>query len=395
MRGRVLMLLENNTYPRDSRVRQEAVALLGDGWRVAVICPADKGQPMREVLEGVLVCRFRAPRPGMGRAGYLWEYVYSLLATFVLSLLLWLRPGFDIIHAANPPDTAVFIAGFYRLFGKRFVLDHHDLAPELYLARFGDAREDAIYRLLLRLERWSCRLAHHVIATNESYKGLEMRRDGVPEQRITVVRNGPRLSQLRTRDSCSITTPPGKAVLVYVGMIGFQDGVDYLVRALHHLVYTVGRRDLLCYVVGDGAALPSVRWLASRLGLDNYLTFTGWAESCQVGSYLGVADVCLAPEPSNAINDRSTMIKIVEYMAAGKPIVAFDLPEHRVSAAGAAVYVRPNDETEFARQIALLMDSPSRRRTMGEIGKNRVETELAWEHQERHLLATYRILESQ
>jgi len=354
----------------------------------------DPGQSWREILDGVRVYRFPAPSVANGFLGYLWEYGYSMAATFALSLLVFLREGFDVVHAHNPPDTFVFIAAFYKLFGKRFVYDHHDLAPEMYHARFGGNGNRLVYHVLVLLEKFSCQLADHVIATNQSYKTVEMQRGRVPEERITIVRNGPDVNRLRPTEPDPDLRPKGKTVIVYVGVMGFQDGVDYLLRALEHLVYDLRRTDFFCVLVGTGDALPSLKSLTEQLGLADYVLFAGWVEHTDVTRYLTTGDICAAPEPSNSYNDRSTAVKMMEYMALGKPIVAFDLPEHRFTAQDAAVYARPNDALDFARQIALLMDAPERRKKMGRIGRERVETELAWPYQEKHLLHAYEALQN-
>lgn len=389
---RVLMLLENSPYPRDPRVRQEAAALTAAGYQVSVICPLAPGQPWREILDGVHVYRFSAPPAANGFLGYLWEYGYSMMATFVLSLLVFLREGFDIVHAHCPPDTFVFIAAFYKLLGKRFVYDHHDLAPELYNAHFPGRGNSLFYHTLVLLEKLSCRLADHVIATNQSYKTVEMQRGHVPEERITIVRNGPDLNHMQIVKPDSALRPEGKTIISYVGVMGFQDGVDYLLRALQHLVHDLDRTDFLCVLVGAGDAWPSLKSMSERLDLASHVLFTGWVKPTEVAPYLSAADICVAPEPSNSYNNLSTAIKMMEYMAFGKPIVAFDLPEHRVTAQDAAVYARPNDELDFAQHIAVLMDDPEQRRKMGQRGRERIETELAWLYQEKHLLKAYEAL---
>jgi glycosyltransferase involved in cell wall biosynthesis len=415
--NRVLMLLENVTYPTDDRVRREAKTLVSAGYQVSVISPKWSGQLWKELVDGVQVFRFPPPPPASGFVGYLWEYGYSMVVIFALSLLVWTREGFDILHAHHPPDTFVFIAAFYKLFGKRYVLDHHDLAPELYHARFRDSGRSAVFRVLVGLEKLACHLADHVIATNQSYKAMEMQRGGVPEARITIVRNGPDLNELRVADTPRqsrqergaehpATDLPAsglehdarqsasKTILGYVGVIGFQDGVDHLLRALRHLVDDFGRTDFRCILVGHGDAVPSLKSLTQQLALDEYVSFAGWVnKQSEVARYLSMMDICLAPEPSDPFNDRSTAAKVMEYMALGKPVVAFDLPEHRFSAQDAAVYARPNDELDFARQIALLMDDPVRGDEMGRLGRQRIETELAWSQQSKNLLQAYEILQ--
>ncbi len=387
-RKRVLMLVENRPFPYDVRVLPEAQALFAAGYQVTVISPAGRNQPLRENVDGIYVFHYPAPPSAANFLGYVWEYGYSLLAMFVLSMFVWIRPGFDVIHAANPPDTAVFIAMFYKLFGKRFIFDHHDLAPELYTARFDGKSHEFICSALLGLERLSCRVADHVIATNQSYKELEFQRGKVAEARITIVRNGPDLSWLGPVNANQGVLGQKMLMIGYAGTMGIQDGVDYLLRALQCLI-DLGRTDFFCVLVGDGDALPNLRLMAEDMGLARYLFFSGWVDHGKVASYLSEADICVSPEPSNPYNDRSTLIKIMEYMALAKPIVAFELPETRFTAGEAAIYATPNEELDFARKIATLMDDPTRRKKMGRIGRERVENELAWLHQKDNLLDAY------
>jgi glycosyltransferase involved in cell wall biosynthesis len=390
---RVLMLVENSPYPQDPRVRWESEALVGAGYHVSVICPLHPGQPLHETIAGVHVYRFPAPQAAYGVLGYLWEYGYSMVAMFLLSLLVFAREGFHIVHAANPPDTLVLIAAFYKLLGRRFVFDHHDLSPEMYYARFSGKGNRLIHSALIGLEKLSYRLADHVIATNESYKAIQMRRGGVPEQRITVVRNGPDLDRVRPVELDPDLRRRGEFIIAYAGVMGVQDGVDYLLRALKHLACDLRRTNFFCVIIGGrGEARPSLQALATELGLDPYVWFTGWVSDADYIRYLSTADICVDPDPSNPFNDRSTMNKMMEYMALEKPIVAFDLTEHRFSAQEAALYVAPNDEFEFAKALAQLMDDPMRRAAMGAFGRRRVETELAKHHSVPHLLKAYQNL---
>ncbi len=392
--SRILMLLENNPYPEDGRVRREATALVNAGHQVVVVCPRGAGQPGQEVVNGVMVYRFSAPPEASGFLGYFLEYGYATAAIFLLSLYVLLQQGFDVVHTHNPPDTLVFVAGFYKLFGKKFIYDHHDLSPEMYWALFGDEGNPLIHKILLWLEKLSCRLADHIIATNGSYKTVEMERDGVPEERITIVRNGPDLNRLRAVAVDPALKQPGKTTICYVGDMGHHDGVDYLLRTLKHLLNALNRSDFLCVLVGDGDAWSGLKLLAEELKLTDYVLFTGRVSHPEVARYLSAADICVAPEPSNDYNDRSTMIKMTEYLALGKATVAFDLPEHRVTAQDAALYAYPNDELDFAQKIIELMDDPIRRQRMGKIGRHRIKTELAWLHQEKHLLNVYKMLNS-
>jgi glycosyltransferase involved in cell wall biosynthesis len=388
--NRVLMLLENMSYPQDPRVRREATALTAAGYRVSIICPSGKGQPRRETVNGVRVYRYAPPPPANGLLGYVWEYGYSMAAAFLISLMIFAREGFDVVHAHNPPDMFVFIAAFYKLFGKRFIFDHHDLSPEMYQARFPCGGSPVVCNALVFLEKLTCRLADRVLATNESYKKVEMERGRVSEKRITIVRNGIELHRLRPIESDRAPRKMGKTIIGYVGVMGVQDGIDYLLRALHHLVHDLGRADFRCFLVGYGDAWVDSKALAHQLGLDEYVLFTGEMSNDDLLLYLSTADICVDPDPSNPYNDRSTMIKMMEYMALGKPIVAFDLPEHRFTAQQAAIYVTPNDERAFARALERLMDDPLRREDLGAFGRRRIETQLAWDFSIPNLLAAYR-----
>jgi glycosyltransferase involved in cell wall biosynthesis len=246
-----------------------------------------------------------------------------------------------------------------------------------------------IYHALVSLEKLSCRLADHVIATNESYMAVEMRRGRVAEHRITVVRNGPDLSRLHQVDPDPRLRGKGQTIIGYLGVMGFQDGIDYLLRALGHLFHDLRRTDFFCVLIGSGDALVSLKELAATLDLEEHVWFTGPLSSDEFLPYLCAADICVDPDPSNAYNDRCTMVKMGEYMALGKPIVAFDLPEHRFTAQQAALYVQPNDELAFARALAELMDDPARRQNMGSFGRRRVESALAWSYSVRPLLEAY------
>jgi glycosyltransferase involved in cell wall biosynthesis len=383
------MLLENQSYPQDHRVRREALALTAAGYRVSVICPRDTNQPLRETLHGVSVYRYWAPAPANGFLGYLWEYGYSMTATFVLSLLVSVSQGFDVVHAHNPPDTFVFIAAFYKIFGKRFIFDHHDLSPEMYCARFPDGGSRLVFRALVALEQLTCKLADHIIATNESYKKIEMARGRIPESRISIVRNGFDVQQHISAEPDRVLREKGKIIIGFVGVMGFQDGVDYLLRALHHLRQDLGRQNFFCVLIGTGDAFPKLKSLATRLHLDDCVWFTGRVSDTELLRYLSASDICVDPDPSNPFNDRSTMLKMMEYMAHAKPIVAFDLPEHRFTAQQAAVYVVPNDELAFAQALSHLMDDPARRNAMGAFGRHRIETTLAWRYSIPNLLGAY------
>jgi glycosyltransferase involved in cell wall biosynthesis len=391
----ILMLLENSCYLTDGRVRHEAQALVRAGYRVSVICPASRTrkQAAREIIDGVRVYRYPSLPDFLDWTGHIGEYSHAMIVMFLLSLFVSFYDHFDIIHAHNPPDTFVVLAAFYKLFGKRFVYDHHDLAPEMYIERTKGTKRGILYHGLVFFEVMSCRLADHVIVTNESYKTVAMERAGIPAERISIVRNGPYLHTVQTEVLETDLRPAAKTVIAYVGVMNTQDGADYFIHALYHLVYDLEHSDVACFLVGHGDMIPSLKTLTAELRLSDHVTFTGWVPFKQVAPYLSTADICVAPEPSSPYNDRSTVIKLMEYMAASKPSVSFDLPEHRYTAQDAALYAQPNDVRDFAQKIAFLIDHPEQGQEMGHIGYERIVHHLAWAHQEPHLLNVYRTLQ--
>jgi glycosyltransferase involved in cell wall biosynthesis len=386
---RVLLLVENNPYPQDFRVRREAHSLRDAGCRVTVIAPRDPNQSWMETLDGVIVYRFPAPPGGGGILTYGFEFAYATFSILLLTVWVWFRTGVDVIHAANPPDTLFVVGAMFKAFGKRFVFDQHDLAPEIYLSRFGHSHEDLVYRILRLLERCSYALADVVIVTNQSYKQLAVTRGHKRAEEIFAVRNGPPFSYQAVDPHPSLVGR-AKYLIGYVGTIGPQDGVDYWLRAVHQLVFTFERRDFLAVIIGNGDALPGLQVLAKELKIDRYVWFTGRLSEFQVCAYLSAVHVCVQPDPLSPLNDKSTMNKLMEYMALGKPTVAFDLAETRYSAQDAALYVQPNSEEEFARRVNWLLDNPLECKTMGEFGRRRVSEALAWEYSERELLRAYK-----
>ena len=387
---RVLMLLENNPYLRDTRVKREARTLVKNGYSVTVISPKLKGESYIEHDEaGVRLYQFPIFGWGKGARGYIVEFSYALIMMSILSLWVLLRGGFDVLHAHCPPDTVFPLAIFYRLLGKKFVYDHHDLSPELYLVKFGKSEKSLVYKVLLFFEKITTRMANHVIATNESYKQVEMERDGIPEHRITIVRNGPNLDRVRESQKDQHLRQRASTILGFFGEMGPQDGVDYLLRSINKLVFELNKTDVHCVIVGRGDTLEGLESLSESLQIQQYVTFTGWVTDDEFFRYMSTIDIGLDPDPSNPFNDRCTMIKMMEYMALEIPVVAFDLPEHRVTAKDAALYAPPNNEFEFACRIAELIDDPSLRQEMGRKGRERIEAELAWSHQAKRLLEAY------
>jgi len=372
-------------------VWQEAGALRDAGYTVSIICPTGRGCETKfEAIDGIDIWRYDLPTEGAGALGYLLEYSVALFWTFWLSLRVLFGRGFDVIHACNPPDLFFLIGGFYKLFGKKFLFDHHDASPELYVAKFG--RKDLFYRLMLACERLTFRTADVSIATNQSYRRIAIERGGMAPERVFVVRSGPSLERLKV-------LPPkpelkrGRRFLVgYVGVMGRQEGIDYLLHAVSYLVHGLGRSDVHFGLVGGGTSLEEMKALADELRVTDYVTFTGRVPDAELLAMLNTADVCVNPDVATEMNDISTMNKIMEYMALGKPIVQFDLTEGRFSAQGASLYASRNDPLDMATKIVELLDDPERRQAMGELGRRRVMDELEWRHEAPKLLAAYEAL---
>ena len=383
-----LLLVENLSVPTDRRVWLECQSLSDAGWDVVAVCPKGRDRDRREYerLEGVEIHRFDLRPAESGPAGYMREYGSAMRSMLRTIRRLARTRHFDVVHACNPPDGLLLAALSLRARGAAFVFDHHDLVPELYASRFG-GRRTPLARATLLVERLSFALADVVLAPNESYRRIALERGRKRPERVFVVRNAPDLERFRPGEP-DVALRRGKAhLLAYVGVLGPQDGGDVAIRALERLARR--RSDWHAVFAGDGDALAELRRLTSRLGLNEYVDFVGWVGDREIAAILGTADVCLSPEPRTPLNNVSTMIKVAEYMAMERPVVAFDLPETRFTAAEAAVYAPANDEAAFAACIDELLDDASRRAEMGRSGRARLEGGLSWRHSERVLLQAY------
>lgn len=387
MAGSALIVVENLSVPFDRRVWQEATALRDAGWRVDVICPQGRTRDTEEEVEldGIRIHRYPLAAAAGGPLGFVREYGAALWHSARLAR----RVGpVDVVHLCNPPDLLFLVALAAR--GRpRVLFDQHDLVPELYLSRFGRGR-DALYRAVCLTERLTYRAADVVVATNESYRAVALERGRKDPRDVFVVRSAPAVERFHMVDPDPELRRGAPHLLCYLGVMGPQDGVDYALRALASLRDEVGRADWHAVFVGAGDTFDEMVELSRTLGLADLVTFTGRIPDADLLRHLATADVCLAPDPLNPLNDVSTMNKIMEYMAMGRPVVSFDLREARVSAGDAAVYAPPNDEDAFAKLVSGLLDAPAERRRMGEIGVARVRGPLSWEHSRTALLDAYR-----
>ncbi|MBL1421535.1 MAG: heparinase II/III family protein, partial [Alphaproteobacteria bacterium] len=385
---RVLIIVENLPVPFDRRVWSEATTLQKAGYQVCVICPkGPHAQESYELLEGVHIYRHPLPVEARGMMAYPLEYATALMFEFYLTCKIFFTRGFDIIHACNPPDTIFIIAAFFRLFNKQFIFDHHDINPELYIAKFK--RKDFFHRVLLRLEKWTFKCADISIATNESYKKIAIERGKMSPEKVFIVRSGPKIERLKIQPTQQKLKKGRQYLVGYVGVIGQQEGIDLLLESVDYIVHNLHRIDIHFGIVGGGPALDDMKRLAHKLNIDDYITFTGRVPDQDLLDMLNTADICVNPDRVNEMNDKSTMNKIMEYMALKKPIVQFDLTEGKVSAGAASLYAKANDIVDFAEKILELLADPKRSQQMGEIGFERIHKQLAWQYEAPKLLAAY------
>lgn len=385
----VLILVENLPSPFDRRVWQEATTLHANGYTVSIVCPTGKGYESHyECVEGIHIYRYDLPTEGEGALGYLVEYGAALWHSFRLAFKARRERGFDVVHACNPPDLLFLVGVFFKKFyGTSFLFDHHDINPELYEAKFG--RRDMLWKLMVWLERRTFQSSDVSIATNESYRRIAIERGGMDPNRVFVVRSGPKLDRLKILPPTPALKKGRRYLVGYVGVMGKQEGIDYLLKAAQHIVHVLKRDDVHFGLVGGGTSLQEMKQYAADLGVADHVTFTGRVPDADLLAMLNTADVCVNPDVANEMNDKSTMNKIMEYMALGKPIVQFDLTEGRYSAQQASLYAEPNNAEDMARKIVELLDDPERRQRMAAFGRHRVENELEWRFEVPKLLAAY------
>ena len=384
---KILIIVENLPVPFDTRVWQEATTLAANGYTVSVICPVGKGYMAKEeTLDGVHIFRHPLPPEGNGAIGYFREYGSALREELRLAKKVYREIGFDVIHGCNPPDDIYMVASFFKKYGVKYVFDHHDICPELFEAKFGSTK-GLLYKSQVWLERQTYKHCTFAFVTNESYRRIAIERDRMPPERVIVLRSGPKLERLRQ-------LPPDPSIrrgypymVGYLGVIGQQEGVEYILQAAQYIKER--ENNVFWGIVGGGPHLEAMKKQAHAMGLDDCVEFTGRVPDEQMLRYLNTADVCVNSDTYNAMNDKSTMNKVLEYMALGKPIVQFDLTEGRFSAQEASLYAKRNDAVDMARKIQELLQDPEKRARMGEYGRNRILNELSWEKTSKALLEGY------
>jgi glycosyltransferase involved in cell wall biosynthesis len=384
---KILIIVENLPVPFDTRVWQEATTLAANGYTVSVICPVGKGYMAKEeTLDGVHIFRHPLPPEGNGALGYFREYGSALREELRLAKKVYREIGFDVIHGCNPPDDIYMVASFFKKYGVKYVFDHHDICPELFEAKFGST-SGLLYKSQVWLERQTYKHCTFAFVTNESYRRIAIERDHMPPERVIVLRSGPKLERLRQ-------LPPDPSIrrgypymAGYLGVIGQQEGVEYILQAAQYIKER--ENDVFWGIVGGGPHLEAMKKQAHAMGLDDCVEFTGRVPDEQILRYLNTADVCVNSDTYNAMNDKSTMNKVLEYMALGKPIVQFDLTEGRYSAQEASLYAKRNDAVDMAEKIRQLLADPELRERMGSFGRERIVNELSWDNTSKALLEGY------
>lgn len=388
----VLIVVQNLPVPLDRRVWLECQALVRSGYEVSVICPKGPGDPALDTIEGVHLYKYKPAPEAVGLLGFVWEFAYSWVRTAALSLRVRRRRRFDVLQACNPPDTYWLLALLWRSRGVRFVFDHHDLNPDLYLSRFGTPTGlGGRLQLggLLWLERRTFAAADRVISTNESYRRVALTRGDVPAERTAVVRSGPDTSAMRPVAPSPELRRGRDHLVAYLGIMGPQDGVEGVLQAADRIVRKHGRDDIGFVLLGFGDCLEALRRRCTELGLDEHVQFTGRVGPEQIAAYLSTASVGVGPDPYSPLNDVSTMNKTMEYMAYALPVVTYRLTETVVSAADCAVYVEPGDADALGDAIVELIDDPARRADLGARGRRRAERELDWAQQAETYVGVY------
>lgn len=389
--GLVLIIIQNLPIPFDNRIWKQALTLKDNGYQVTCISPAGQHndfQESHEILDDIHIYRYPAPPDAQGTIGYIIEFAYSWLMVSLISVYVFFRHGFDVIHACNPPDTYFLLAAFYKLFNKKFIFDHRDVSPEIYKAKGGNLK-GILGRGLLLLEKLTFKTADVVISTNESYKQIAIKRGNIKEENIFIVRSGPSTQRLKILPP-DVELKHGKEYMVtYLGEMCKQDGVDLFLYMAKHLVENLGHENIQFCLVGGGPELDILKQLKSELKLDDYVYFTGRVSDEDLCKYLSTSNICIDPDPFSEWANISTMNKIMEYMFFEKPIVAFDLKENRFSGQEAALYAEPNNYEHLALLTHQLLNDPEQRQKMGTYGKDRINNQFAYEYTEPYLLNAY------
>ncbi len=391
-----LLIVENASVPFDKRVWREALALKDEGANISMISPVSGVDNKKyEKIEGIDIFRYKLRFSSGSRFSFVLEYFSAFLSAIILFHKILVKKGkIHVVHVANPPDIFWPLAIYCNMHNIKFIFDEHDLTPETYLSRFEveEKHGGTLFKILRSFQYLSYKYAHAVISTNETYKQRAIAKYPPNEKKIFIVRNGPDTRKFFLVPA-DLKLKKGKSYLfAYIGIMAIQDGVDYIVNSINYLVNTLNFKDFIVYLIGSGDDVPRLKNMVEENKLEDFIIFTGRIPDEPAIEILSTADICLSPDPFNPLNDSSTMNKVMEYMALGKPIVSFDLKEAKYSAREAAIYVKNNDIAAFAEGILTLLKDPLLSSQMGEAGKKRINEKLCWQRQTNNLINTYRFV---
>jgi glycosyltransferase involved in cell wall biosynthesis len=371
----VAVVVENVPAGVDTRLRKQLDDLLAAGYRVSVVTMADPDNDRYRGRPGITLLEYPPPPQRSGMAGYLVEYTTSFFWATVLLGRLRLRGRIDVLQLCQPPDVYFPLGLVLGWAGARVVVDQRDLMPELLAARY-DHPPRLLMRALHLLERCTQRVADHTLTVNE-YLRDRLIAAGAPADRVSLVRNGPVLARVQRASADPALRGPHAHLVCWAGKMGRQDRVELVIELAERVVRGLGREDCGFVVLGDGECLDEMRQLVTDRGLDRWVRLPGWLSEAEVFTHLATAAVGV----DTSLQAEVSPVKALEYMAAGLPLVAFDLPETRRITDGAGVLVRPGDLDALARALVDLLDDPAGRRELGTVGRDRVREELAWERQ--------------
>ena len=383
----ILLIVQNNSFPFDKRVKKEALSLVKNNYNVFVICPDSPNETEKYlVYEDIVVTRYRDKKSDGSMMGYLWEYSSSILKISFLTIRSVIKNKIKIIHVANPPDFFWPLFLILKLWNVKAIYDQHDLSPELFRVKFNNS---LLYNLLLFNEKMTVQFADAIIAANTTFV-KRLKRKWLLNKPYEVVFNGPESSFSSKPNSELQKKYEGKKIALFVGLMSSDDNLEVIIEVAKEMVYSRNIKDVMFVLVGDGDCRVNIEKLAKSLNVYNYFCFTGLVSHEIVQEYLNIADVCLTPDLPNGLNENLTLIKVLEYMKAKKAFVGFDLAETKSLAQEAGIYSK--DIQDFTNNLIHLLDNPDKAAQMGEIGYKIIRDTYSWEHQEKKILSLYQKL---
>ncbi len=316
---RHVVMATHSYYKFDNRVRRYAETLVRRGDHVKVLSLGDEAQVNSrqwETLNGVEIL-FLQSKPG--REVGKWNQALCL-ALFFYRVFAQLSPkklpqGCDLLHVHNIPDFLVFAGVRLKHRGTAIILDIHDIVPELYESKYASGGNSIFVVGLRRIEKWSCRFAHHVIIANHIWKKTLTAR-ALPAPRLTALINNVDLDLFSRK---ARTRTDDRIVLLYPGSLNTHQGLDIAINAMATLCREFPKIEL--HIYGRGPALPSLQELAQKLGLTAHVKFASSIKLEEVSTLMANADIGIVPKRASGFGDQAYSTKIMEFMSQGLPVV--------------------------------------------------------------------------